>query len=183
MPSWGSFCFSIAAVLGNAGRYASRRPIFARSKHSRLARSPSYRRLGASRRAFAPPYRSPWSRRRAMRSCTSASHDVAEHRTARYAATLLERESAGDGSTELTLALDGGAVRLARSSRCGTAARHALHRSRTARAVRRRAQSRRAERTRHRARARARRTARRGRDPRDRRDRALERARCARARP
>ena len=40
--------------------------------------------------------------------------DVPERRTARYAATLLERESSGDGSTEVSLALDGGYVVSAR---------------------------------------------------------------------
>jgi competence protein ComEC len=39
---------------------------------------------------------------------------TAERRTARYGATLLERTSAGDGSTELTLALGGGPRVLAR---------------------------------------------------------------------
>jgi len=33
---------------------------------------------------------------------------VSEHRTARYGATLVERQIAGDGSTEMTIALDGG---------------------------------------------------------------------------
>ncbi|MGC9990811.1 MAG: DNA internalization-related competence protein ComEC/Rec2 [Candidatus Cybelea sp.] len=40
--------------------------------------------------------------------------DLAEHRTARYAATLLERENEGDGSALLTLELDGGAAVQAR---------------------------------------------------------------------
>jgi competence protein ComEC len=40
--------------------------------------------------------------------------DLTEHRTARYAATLLEREDEGDGSSSLTLALDNGAVVQAR---------------------------------------------------------------------
>jgi len=40
--------------------------------------------------------------------------DFAERRTARYAATLLERENEGDGSSSLTLELDNGAVVQAR---------------------------------------------------------------------
>ncbi len=44
------------------------------------------------------------------------SGPVAERRTARYGATLLDRSSAGDGSTEVTLALDGGPRMLARLS-------------------------------------------------------------------
>ncbi len=39
---------------------------------------------------------------------------IAERRTARYGATLLDRSSAGDGSTEVALALDGGPRLLAR---------------------------------------------------------------------
>lgn len=39
--------------------------------------------------------------------------DVVEHRTARYAGTLLEREGQSDGSTALTLVLDNGLVVLA----------------------------------------------------------------------
>jgi competence protein ComEC len=42
------------------------------------------------------------------------SGSIAERRTARYAATLLDRSNAGDGSTEVTLALDGGPRVLAR---------------------------------------------------------------------
>jgi competence protein ComEC len=40
--------------------------------------------------------------------------DIAEHRTARYAATLLQRQSESDGSTTLALELDGGAAVLVR---------------------------------------------------------------------
>jgi predicted membrane metal-binding protein len=52
-------------------------------------------------------------------ACNAAVHrhdqaDFAEHRTARYAATLLERENEGDGSSLLTLQLDGGAAIQAR---------------------------------------------------------------------
>jgi competence protein ComEC len=42
------------------------------------------------------------------------SPQLAEHRTARYAATLLERTSAGDGSTSIVVALDDGPRVLAR---------------------------------------------------------------------
>jgi competence protein ComEC len=52
-------------------------------------------------------------------ACNAGVHrhgqaDFAERRTARYAATLLERENEGDGSSSLTLELDGGAVVQAR---------------------------------------------------------------------
>src|SRR5262249_52537015 len=46
---------------------------------------------------------------------------VVEHRTARYGATLLESSSVADGSTALTLALDGGLHVLARVSRASVA--------------------------------------------------------------
>ncbi len=115
MPSWGLLCCSVATVLGTLAvtpLSADFRPVeviglTALAIYLCFGReSPRFRVIvllalvaGACNAYFRP----------------GAERIPAELRTARYAATLLERELTDDGSTAMTLALDGGTIVLARA--------------------------------------------------------------------
>jgi competence protein ComEC len=114
MPSWGLLCFASVCVLGVLAV---------------LPLGPDLRpleTLGLVALAFyvgfgreSPRFRAALLVALVAAAGNAALHqhdqpDFTERRTARYAATLLERASEGDGSSSLTLQLDGGAVVQAR---------------------------------------------------------------------
>ena len=101
--------------VGNASRYAALRRFPPGGGHRFGGVGPLslfWPRVAAiSRRRIARP-----GRRRIQRVLPPKRRAIpAEHRTARYAATLLDREVTDDGSTAMTLALDDGTIVLARA--------------------------------------------------------------------
>jgi competence protein ComEC len=114
MPSWGLLCFSFVTVLGTLAVIPSApdvRPLEALT----LAGLAVYLAVGRE----PPRFRAAVLLALVAAACNAgidrrAHAGVTERRTARYGATLLDRESGADGSTELTLALDDGYVVSAR---------------------------------------------------------------------
>ncbi len=114
MPSWGLLCFASVCVLGTLAVMPlgqDLRPL----EILGLVALAVYVCFGRE----SPRFRAALLVALVAAACNAAVHqhdrpDIAERRTARYAATLLERENEGDGSSSLTLELDGGAVVQAR---------------------------------------------------------------------
>ncbi len=115
MPSWGLLCCSVATVLGTLAvtpLSADFRPV----EVIGLAALALYLCFGRE---------SPRFRVVVLLALVAAASNAyfrqngeripAEHRTARYAATLLDREVTDDGSTAMTLAIDDGTIVLARA--------------------------------------------------------------------
>ncbi len=117
MPSWGLLCCAIVSVLGTLAvspPSSELRPLEGLG-FAALAIYVCFGRESARFRAalllalVAAAFNADFHQR------TEAT--IAEHRTARYAATLVQRENDSDGSAALTLALDGGAMVLGRVGR------------------------------------------------------------------
>jgi competence protein ComEC len=114
MPSWGLLCFASVCVLGTLAVMPlgpDLRPL----EILGLVALAVYVCFGRE----SPRFRAALLVALVAAACNAGVHrhdrpDIVERRTARYAATLLERENEGDGSSSLTLELDGGAVVQAR---------------------------------------------------------------------
>ena len=114
MPSWGLLFFASVSVLGTLAVMPLGPDVRALESLG-LAAVAVYVSLGRE----APRFRAALFLALVAAAGNAEFHqrnqqDLTEHRTARYAATLLERENEGDGSSSLTLALDNGAVVQAR---------------------------------------------------------------------
>jgi competence protein ComEC len=114
MPLWGLLCFASVSVLGTLA-------VMPLGPEARPLESLGFAAVAVyvSFGREAPRFRAALLVALVAAAGNAAFHqrnqkDIAEHRTARYAATLLERENEGDGSSSLTLALDDGAVVQAR---------------------------------------------------------------------
>jgi hypothetical protein len=106
MPSWGLLCFASVCVLGTLA-VLSLGPDLRPLEILGLVVLAVYVCFGRE----SPRFRAALLVALVASACNAAFHqrdqpDFAEHRTARYAATLLERENEGDGSSSLTLELD-----------------------------------------------------------------------------
>lgn len=113
-PSWGLLCCAIVCVLGTLA-VTPLGPDLRPLESLGFVALAVYVSFGRE----SPRFRAALLLALAAAACNAEFHrrnqpNLSERRTARYAATLLERHNEGDGSTTLTLELDGGAVVLAR---------------------------------------------------------------------
>ncbi len=114
MPSWGLLCWATAAVIGTLAATslpADIRPLVylglaAVLLYAAFGREPAPFRAAVACAVIAGAANAELQRR--------AHVEITEHRTARYTATLLERNAEEDGSTALTLALLDGTIVSAR---------------------------------------------------------------------
>jgi competence protein ComEC len=114
MPSWGLLCCSIVSVVGTLAA-TPLSPELRPLEDLGLAAFAAYVCFGRE----PPRFRAVVLLALVAAACNAALRQPAgpiaqERRTARYVATLVQRESEGDGSTSLRLQLDGGAVVSAR---------------------------------------------------------------------
>jgi competence protein ComEC len=114
MPSWGLLCFSVAAVVGTLA-VAPLAPDLRPIEFLALGAAVTYAAFGRE----PPRFRAAVIAALVLAAANAAVHqrerrDVHAQRTARYAATLLERQPEGDGSTGVLLALPGGTIATAR---------------------------------------------------------------------